>query len=156
MTPKKYILKRSDLRPLIKKEVLDILNEKKVQEMRVYEAVRVPDDDIFYCDHFKKNLDKGKCGSICKFYESRNNKGGICKFSKAAYQSAGKVTISIHQKTKGYYLTPEEKRDIMYLFWNLSNNTDADIGNLLDIPPLVVGRHIVKVLDEKEKIRNSK
>jgi hypothetical protein len=52
-------------------------------------------------------------------------------------------------RKENYILSDNEKKLIMFLFWNMLDNTDKQLGDLLGIPMRVVGNYITLQLNEK-------
>lgn len=75
----------------------DYMEENKLTEMDVFEAKIERNSDYFFCTHFYEVGEKnGTCGKMCKAYQPRNHKKGICKHHGNVYeQTDKKLTLKL-------------------------------------------------------------
>ena len=73
-----------------------------IDELKLNLAERETNSDYFYCRFFGRVGEKsdGGCGKMCKGYEPRNGKSGICKHSGYTYDNTGReFLLRLNQTT---------------------------------------------------------
>lgn len=81
---------------------IDIMKYDGIYELKLCLAERETNSDYFYCRFFGQVGEKseGGCGKMCKGYEPRNGKLGICKHSGYTYDNTGReFLLKLNQPT---------------------------------------------------------
>ena len=76
-----------------------LMKEKSLKEIEVYEAIPEKIEGLFYCKEFQEFGETGEgCGKTCDKYTPRNGKSGCCKyFSNKSYTIGRKKSLTPQQ-----------------------------------------------------------
>lgn len=87
-----------------KKYILSEMIEYGLKEIKVFEAIRNDNKDIFFCKANQAVGEKGngfyECGKMCIDYSPRNNKSGCCKYRGSCYEYGDKYILNINGRLK--------------------------------------------------------
>ncbi len=79
-----------------KEYIIDMMNIEDIIEVKAYEAIKVFNNDYFWCKEFGDLGEKGQsCGKICRSYNPKNGKSGCCKYFGNLYSKGKEIIIKI-------------------------------------------------------------
>lgn len=88
-------------RPL--SDILEQIQDEEIDEITVQLAEKEKHPDVFWCKRYNEAYPigcKDCCGKVCKHYEPRNGKNGICKNYGYIYIGTKEFTLNINGELK--------------------------------------------------------
>ena len=91
---KLYFSELDELRCIPLKDIRKEMEEKNIDELKVFEARPIREGNYFYCTKFQNIGEVNEsCGRQCSKYKPRNNKNGICVYYTRCYEPTNRFRV---------------------------------------------------------------